>query len=207
MDRRRLISTTASISGIVASCLLLVSLRGQTAAHAVSQPSGDTPYHSTDMTKPDEAGRSIPSKENPAPAKSTKAASLGTLAKIEILPSSISIEGPRYSQRLIVEGTFIDGHKEELSSRATLSSSNLKVARVDKDDLVAPQGDGTGTITALVAGHKAVASVTVNDYGTATTWSFRNDVLPVMTKVGCNSGPCHGAAAGKKWIQAYIARL
>ena len=22
-------------------------------------------------------------------------------------------------------------------------------------------------------------------------------MLPVMTKMGCNSGPCHGAAAGK----------
>lgn len=28
--------------------------------------------------------------------------------------------------------------------------------------------------------------------------SFRNDVVPILTKAGCNSGPCHGAAAGKK---------
>jgi hypothetical protein len=27
--------------------------------------------------------------------------------------------------------------------------------------------------------------------------SFRNDVQPVLTKAGCNSGPCHGAAAGQ----------
>jgi hypothetical protein len=27
--------------------------------------------------------------------------------------------------------------------------------------------------------------------------SFRNDVVPILTKTGCNSGPCHGAAAGK----------
>ncbi|MFQ5930685.1 MAG: hypothetical protein ACE5MK_13415, partial [Acidobacteriota bacterium] len=27
--------------------------------------------------------------------------------------------------------------------------------------------------------------------------SFRNDVLPVLTKAGCNSGSCHGALAGK----------
>ena len=27
--------------------------------------------------------------------------------------------------------------------------------------------------------------------------SFRNHVLPVLTKMGCNSGACHGAAAGK----------
>ena len=27
--------------------------------------------------------------------------------------------------------------------------------------------------------------------------SFRNHVVPVLTKMGCNSGACHGAAAGK----------
>lgn len=29
------------------------------------------------------------------------------------------------------------------------------------------------------------------------TPSFRNQVMPVLTKIGCNSGACHGAAAGK----------
>ena len=31
----------------------------------------------------------------------------------------------------------------------------------------------------------------------ASTISFRNQVIPVLTKAGCNSGACHGAAAGK----------
>ena len=29
------------------------------------------------------------------------------------------------------------------------------------------------------------------------TWSFRNDVQPILAKNGCNSGACHGAAAGQ----------
>ncbi|MDQ3009975.1 MAG: DUF1553 domain-containing protein [Acidobacteriota bacterium] len=28
-------------------------------------------------------------------------------------------------------------------------------------------------------------------------WSFRNHVIPVLTRLGCNSGACHGAASGK----------
>ena len=31
----------------------------------------------------------------------------------------------------------------------------------------------------------------------ATGWSFRNHVIPVLTKMGCNQGACHGALAGK----------
>src|SRR5262245_10225281 len=29
------------------------------------------------------------------------------------------------------------------------------------------------------------------------TPNFRNDVIPVLTRIGCNSGACHGALAGK----------
>jgi Protein of unknown function (DUF1549)/Protein of unknown function (DUF1553)/Bacterial Ig-like domain (group 2) len=119
------------------------------------------------------------------------------LTKIEILPSSISIEGPHYNQRLVIEGTFADGHQEDVTSQAAITSTKPKVGLVDKDHFAVPQSDGQATLTAIVAGHKATASLRVHDFSAATTWSFRNDVLPVMTKVGCNSGPCHGAAAGK----------
>src|SRR5258708_1973132 len=27
--------------------------------------------------------------------------------------------------------------------------------------------------------------------------SFRNDIIPILTRLGCNSGACHGALAGK----------
>ena len=44
----------------------------------------------------------------------------------------------------------------------------------------------------LVASHAATAPVSE-----VATVSFRNQVIPVLTKAGCNSGACHGAAAGK----------
>jgi hypothetical protein len=37
----------------------------------------------------------------------------------------------------------------------------------------------------------------VNPSSAETGRSFRNHVLPVLTKAGCNSGACHGASAGK----------
>jgi hypothetical protein len=32
-------------------------------------------------------------------------------------------------------------------------------------------------------------------------WSFRNHVVPVLTRSGCNMGSCHGAAAGKNGLR------
>ena len=98
--------------------------------------------------------------------------SLASLTRIEILPSSISILGPRYNQRLLVEGTFADGHQEELTPQVTLTVSNPKVAIVDKDHFTLPQGDGQATITGTLQGHRAVATVNVKDFAAATCLEF-----------------------------------
>jgi hypothetical protein len=48
-----------------------------------------------------------------------------------------------------------------------------------------------------VEGQTAKAEVRVTGTRAPFVWSFRNHVLPALTKAGCNSGACHGAAAGK----------
>ncbi len=120
-----------------------------------------------------------------------------SLRELSILPSSISLTGPRSSQRVVVEGVFEDGHQEDLTSATLLSSSNPQVAVVEKPAFVHPVGDGQATLQAAFEGHQASAKVEVKNSSAPFVWSFRNHVLPVMTKMGCNSGACHGAAAGK----------
>ena len=180
---------------------LIVALPGSASGQATPQPAAaqhtDAPYHATDMSKPETGSTAAVNRKSPVAASNPHRAPPAALVKIEILPTSLSIAGPHYGQRLLVEGTFADGHQEELTSRANLKVSDPKVVTLDKDEFVRPSGNGDATLTATLLGHRATAPVAVKNYLTATTWSFRNDVLPVMTKVGCNSGPCHGAAAGK----------
>src|SRR5262249_13203443 len=62
---------------------------------------------------------------------------------------------------------------------------------------VAPLRDGRGRVAVAFTGLRAEAGV---DVRRASSWNpvrFRNDVLPVLTKAGCNTGKCHGAASGK----------
>ena len=68
---------------------------------------------------------------------------------------------------------------------------------VDEHGIVRPIGDGEAKITARAKGITATVSVRVKDSHAPFTWSFRNHVIPVMTKMGCNQGACHGALAGK----------
>ena len=119
------------------------------------------------------------------------------LRKLEILPSTISLTGPAASQRLVVEGEFEDGHQEDLTSKVKVSSSNPKIASIGESNVAQPKADGQASLEASFQGRRATAQVEVKGSSAPVTWSFRNQVLPVMTKVGCNSGACHGAAAGK----------
>jgi hypothetical protein len=84
-----------------------------------------------------------------------------------------------------------------LTEKAKFVSSDPKVASVDDAGVVNAVGDGEAMITGRVGASKATARVKVVKFKAPFAWSFRNHVIPMMTKIGCNSGACHGALAGK----------
>jgi hypothetical protein len=76
------------------------------------------------------------------------------------------------------------------------SSSDPKVVAV-KAGLAVPVADGKAKLTVKVGSQSASADVTVVGQSRPVEVSFRNQVQAVLAKAGCNSGACHGAAAGK----------
>ena len=121
---------------------------------------------------------------------------LSAADSLAILPSAVELSGPEARQHLLAEAGLGD-HQEDWTRKVEWRSSNPKVAIVDANGEVRPMDDGQTTITATANGRSATATVRVKDWQTPYTWSFRNDVIPLMTKVGCNQGACHGALAGK----------
>src|SRR6266852_9709665 len=115
---------------------------------------------------------------------------------LTILPDNIELNGPEARHHLLAEANLGD-HQEDWTSKVQWQSSNPKIAIVDANGEVRPMADGSATITATTQGRSATATVRIKGSQTPYTWSFRNDVIPVMTKVGCNQGACHGALAGK----------
>jgi hypothetical protein len=117
-------------------------------------------------------------------------------AELKILPSEITLTGPHAQQRLLV--VMEDGGRviADVTSKARLSSSRPAVAAVEGVTVQAA-GDGQAILTATVDGRQATAKVKVVRTKTPFSWSFRNHVIPVLTRLGCNSGACHGALAGK----------
>ena len=85
-----------------------------------------------------------------------------------------------------------------MTAKASFVSDDPKVATVSSEGVVIPVGNGAATVTAV--GRGSIGSCTglgrehreAMKAGASSTTSE-----PILTKMGCNSGACHGAAAGK----------
>lgn len=123
-------------------------------------------------------------------------ASTPTFADVVVLPGDVRLDGPESHAQLLVQQRD-DALGRSLADGATWKSSDDSVVTVSKSGSILPLANGTATVTATTPSGTASTRVTVAGFGDAFTWSFRNHVLPVLAKQGCNMGACHGALAGK----------
>jgi hypothetical protein len=118
-------------------------------------------------------------------------------ADLRLFPEDVTLTGPHSSQRLLLVsgdgGKVVADHTPD----AKFTSSQPSVATVDDRGVVFPIADGETVITATHGDRQATAKVKVTKAKDPAPFSFTNDIIPLMTKVGCNSGACHGALAGK----------
>jgi hypothetical protein len=118
-------------------------------------------------------------------------------AETRIAPDNIVLTGPQASQRLLVLNTAASQIDGDRTNAAKFSSSNPAIVTVDESGTVHAKGDGEAIITARVGNDQATVKVKVVKTQEPFEWSFRNHVVPLLTRLGCNSGACHGALAGK----------
>jgi hypothetical protein len=132
----------------------------------------------------------------------TEPTNLPVPAALSVTPSEFTIRGVDNFQRLLISGAASHGDDARLvdySLQATYVTSDPKVAVVTKDGVVLPKGNGAAQITATFGTHQVVAKATVTGFGDIAqpAVSFRNQVVPILTKHGCNSGGCHGKQLGQ----------
>jgi hypothetical protein len=121
----------------------------------------------------------------------------GEIAKFEAYPPAIQLAGSDDASQLIISATLSTGRVQDLSGDAQYSIADPKVASVTKSGRVIPLGNGQTEITAKFLDKTVKVSVTSKSMGENLPINFGNQVVPVFTKLGCNSGGCHGKASGQ----------
>jgi WD40 repeat protein len=115
---------------------------------------------------------------------------------IEISPATVVLDSPGAYNQLLVTAKFDTGESADLTRQVTWALDK-PVAAVEGRGVARPKGEGDATLTATYEGKTATAKVKVSGLNAAFHPDFLRDVNPVITRLGCNAGTCHGAKDGK----------
>ncbi len=131
-----------------------------------------------------------------SPAAMAGTAAVARIDSIRVSPARVTLGAPEDQQRLTVTAAGA-GPTVDLTRIARYQSRDPRVARVDAAGRIVAAGDGQTVI--LVRAGKAIVGlpVKVTGYARPTPVSFPRDVVPVLTRAGCNGGRCHGKAEGQ----------
>ena len=115
---------------------------------------------------------------------------------ISVFPQEMELNRPLDVARFLVSAQYSDGAEKDISSEAHYVSQDTDVVLI-KGEVAYPVGDGKTAIIVSVAGQQWVIPVKVSGVSQPLPASFANEVVPVLTKAGCNQGACHGSQHGK----------
>lgn len=118
--------------------------------------------------------------------------------KIEALrvqPESILIEHERDARSVLISGLTDAGEWIDLTAEAEFVDLPASL-RVDEDGYMHAVAAGETTVRIAAGGQSIDVPVTVRGVAPPPI-SFVRDVMPTISKLGCNAGTCHGAAKGK----------
>lgn len=116
--------------------------------------------------------------------------------QLDVYPSAVHLRGARDFQSLVMRTVAPDGLTADVTSRVELSFDPEGIANWDGAALH-PVANGTTTLTIKLDDATAQVAIDVADCESRRSPSFALDVLPVLTRAGCNTGACHGSARGQ----------
>ena len=118
-------------------------------------------------------------------------------ASIAVHPAEISLNHQRNLFAVQITGASAEGYSLDLHPQAKFQSANPAVATVDERGIVRPVANGQTQISVVIAGQTKTVPVKVQLPASEPSYSFRHEVMPVLSRAGCNMGACHGYSLGK----------
>src|SRR5262245_59766123 len=123
---------------------------------------------------------------------------------VRVDPPTITLSGPRSAYTILVSGTMPDGGVMDLTRGARYRSANPKVAAVSAAGVVRGVADGKTQIAVDVAGQRRTVDVAVRESSRPHVYHFENDIVPLLSRFGCNSSGCHGNAEGQNGFKLSV---
>jgi len=114
---------------------------------------------------------------------------------LEVFPSRLELSSLRDSRRVLVTAVGPNGLHKDVTAEARFTSQSPNIATDDEGYVVA-KSKGDAELSIAAVGLQAKIPVHVADASSQPV-DFVREVIPILGKVGCNQGTCHGSQAGR----------
>jgi hypothetical protein len=127
------------------------------------------------------------------------AVSVRAEAGLQVSPAGVVLDNPEAVQQVLVRSASAD-----LTRVAAYEILDPKIATVDATGLVLPKSEGSTTLVVRHGSEEARVPVQVGGLTSPPPVSFESQILPILSKSGCNAGSCHGKAEGKNGFKLSV---
>ena len=124
-------------------------------------------------------------------------ASTALSAQLTVLPNKLELTGQDPIHGVVVSLTDDQGNVSDVSHRVTFQVDKPELVAVDQRGSMEAQADGQAVLIVKLDELSTSVPITVRNFGTKHPPSFKQDLLPILTRSGCNTGACHGKLSGQ----------
>ncbi len=118
------------------------------------------------------------------------------LVGLEVEPQQINLTSHRHYAQLVATAVYAGGQRCDVT-RLIHVSGDQSVVSVSQLGLVRPVASGTVKLGVSFGSQKAAIVAEVADSADPHAVDFVRDANPVLSRLGCNQGTCHGSQKGK----------
>ena len=111
-------------------------------------------------------------------------------------PEKVTLEPGDTGFQLLAESRGEGTGRRDLTAKVAWKAEPEGVVSVDAAGYVKAIKPGEAKVSAAFDGGKSSIAVTVHG-GSSRAWDFGADIVPILTRAGCNTGGCHGRADGQ----------
>lgn len=119
---------------------------------------------------------------------------------LNVYPKSVQLQGPESSAQILVA----DEQQLDVTDEASYRIQDPTIATVNQHGHLQALREGQTKLVIQANQSKVVVPVQVTGIENPRLISFRNEVIPILTKAGCNSGGCHGKAEGQNGFKLSV---
>ncbi len=117
--------------------------------------------------------------------------------QLRVYPERLELTGANPRHGVLVMRINVDGSQTDVTARTAFVSKDETIFKVDAKGNCTAARDGETSLQITADGLETSLALKVSAAETLSIPSFKQDIVPILTKSGCNMGGCHGKLAGQ----------